>query len=39
MTAIGIALCGIVFSLLYGFGLLAFAGICNAIVDIVHHLE
>jgi hypothetical protein len=39
MTAIGIALGGIVFSLLYGFGLLAFAGICNAIVDIVHHLE
>ena len=37
MTAIGIAIGGIVLSLIYGFGLLAFAGICNAIRDIAQY--
>jgi hypothetical protein len=35
MAAIGVAIGCIILSLIYGFGLLAFAGICNAIVDIV----
>jgi hypothetical protein len=33
-AAIGAAIGGIIVSLVYGFGLLAFAGICNAIIDI-----
>ena len=36
-TAIGIAVGGIVVSLLYGFGLLAFAGICNILIDLARY--
>jgi predicted nucleic acid-binding Zn ribbon protein len=36
-AAIGVAIGGIIVSLVYGFGLLAFAGICNAIVDIARN--
>ena len=39
MTAIGIAIGGVVFSVLCGFALLAFAGICNAVVDILRAIR
>jgi hypothetical protein len=33
ITVIGMAFCGIIVSLLYGFGMLAFAEICYAAID------
>ena len=37
VMAIGVAIGGIVASLLYGFGFLAFAELCYAVIDIIHH--